>query len=315
MNKTPEEYFQEQAFAPEVLEKEAEFTSAEKAFIEKYLGLAEEDILEKLGIEAPVEARTVVLPTPQLLVDAPSTEILARTAVLEPEPETVAPEAALPEQDWPEEELESQSEEDIWASAEVEEGIIAEKFVVAEVSPAIEEEKAPEALAQPEIAVTRAPDLEAQLRLEPELQLISFFLGEQEYTLPIKAVQEVIRYVAPTKLPGSGSTFAGVINLRGKVTPLFKLSDLVGMKRKSSQSEVGNDEDKFIIVCRHKGLQLGLIVRNVATIYRASQKQIEWNIDSRLGGDIDLVVALMKSGEYLVGIFSIDRIIEKVLRT
>lgn len=298
MNKTPEEYFQEQEFAAEALETQEEFTSAEKAFIEKYLGLAEEDLLAKLGIDAPVDAKTVPLTTeraaPVLEEVAP---LEARTTEHEPAPVEEPEELALVEEAF---------------EPQVVEILAPEIEVATPEAPEVKGETEQETRISPEAKPQAAPTLDQQLRDEPEVQLMSFFLGKQEYTLPIKAVQEVIRYVAPTKLPGAGSIFSGVINLRGKVTPLFKLSELVGMK---SKGESEDEQDKFIIVCRHKGLQIGLVVRNVATIYRTPQKQIEWGIESRLGGDIELVTALMKTGDYLVGIFSIDRIIDKVLRT
>jgi purine-binding chemotaxis protein CheW len=292
MNKTPEEYFQEQEFAAEALETHEEFTSAEKAFIEKYLGLAEDDLLTKLGIDAPVDVKTVSLPQEQVA----------------PAPEEVAPsEAPIPEGERERAEEIALAEETV-APQEAE----VHAVEIEAAAPEARDDAAQETRTELAVKTETAPTLDQLLRDEPEVQLVSFFLDQQEYTLPIKAVQEVIRYVAPTKLPGAGSIFAGVINLRGKVTPLFKLRQLVGMK---SRGESEDERDKFIIVCRYKGLQIGLLVRNVATIYRTPQKQIEWGIESRLGGDIELVTGLMKTGDYLVGIFSIDRIIDKVLRT
>lgn len=310
MNKTPEEYFQEQEFAAEALETQEEFTSAEKAFIEKYLGLAEDDLLAKLGIDAPVEAKSVPLPS---IEPAPATESVVEGDASQPlgEPETEAVEGGS-DQD-------AVMETGVAPVPEYEEEYGPEETAYGEpasvsVVPDERDELEPETSAAPE-ALPEELSWEQALRDEPEVQLMSFFLGRQEYTLPIKAVQEVIRYVAPTKLPGAGSLFSGVINLRGKVTPLFKLSELIGMKPKPGAAPEDDEQDKFIIICRHRGLQIGLIVRNVATIYRTPQKQIEWNIESRLGGDIDLVTALMKTGDYLVGVFSIDRIFEKVLRS
>ena len=52
MTKTPEEYFQEQEFEVEAQPVEQTLTEAERAFIEKYVGLEEPDLLEKLGIDA-----------------------------------------------------------------------------------------------------------------------------------------------------------------------------------------------------------------------------------------------------------------------
>lgn len=151
------------------------------------------------------------------------------------------------------------------------------------------------------------PGLEQALRNEVELQLVSFFLGSQEFTIPINVVQEVIRFMPPTKLPAAPSFMAGIVNLRGRVTPLVKLRDLLGMA-------TDDTSDDFIIVCRRKGLQVGLIITSVATMYRVQQEQVDWNVESHVGGNVEFVNGIMKGDDgRIVGIVSVDRIVDSVL--
>ncbi len=149
--------------------------------------------------------------------------------------------------------------------------------------------------------------IEHILRNEPELQMVGFFLGAQEFTVPTIAVQEVIRYEAPSRLPASPAQIAGVINLRGKVTPLVHLRDLLEV------SAPRQGEDRFIIVCRRLGLQLGLIIERVHTMYRVPQKDIDWGIEAHLGINVDFVSGLLKLNDKLVGIVSVDKIIQAML--
>jgi purine-binding chemotaxis protein CheW len=138
--------------------------------------------------------------------------------------------------------------------------------------------------------------------------MVGFFLGDQEFTVPTVAVQEVIRAVPASKLPTAPPMVAGVINLRGKITPLVHLRDLL---------EVGSPrlgEDKFIIVCRRQGLQLGMIIERVHTMYRVQQSDIDWGIEVHLGINVDYVAGLLKLREQLVGIVSVDRIIASILK-
>ncbi len=271
MNKTPEEFFQEQEFQAEPQEQEEGFTEAERAFIEKYVGLEETDILEKLGIDAPAEATSV--PIPELEPEPES--------ALEPEPEP-APEPA------PEPEIEAKAEE--------------------VVAPATGVELAPE----------EEVPLERELQQRDDIQLVSFYVGKHEYTLPIQAVQEVVRVVKPTQVPEAPPHMAGLVNLRGRVTPVIRMDVLLGVERDKDavdREAAGETVDKFIIVCRKKGLQVGLLVREVATMYRVPQERIEWNIESKIGGNIEFVTALMRRGDdTLVGILSMDRIVEKLLK-
>lgn len=149
---------------------------------------------------------------------------------------------------------------------------------------------------------------EARVREMSEVQLVSFAVNGREFALPIMVIQEVIKYVPPTKLPTAPSFIAGIINLRGKVTPLLRLRALMGLK-----ADQGVD-DRFIVVCRHKGLQIGLMIQSVATMYRARHEDVDWGVAAHFGDSAEFLMGLLKNGEKLVSILSIDSLVEGVLR-
>lgn len=149
--------------------------------------------------------------------------------------------------------------------------------------------------------------VQEQLRAAAEIQLVSFFLSGQEYALPISMVQEVITFVEPTKLPAAPAYISGIINLRGRVTPLVRLNDLL---RLTARDE---DRERFIAVCRHEGLQIGLIVHAVATMYRVRAEDVEWNIEARLGVGGDHLAGLLKFQDKLIGIIAMDQLVRTVL--
>lgn len=247
MIKTPEEYFKDQEFVTAPEGQKGEFTPAELAFMQKYLGMDQTAALKKLGLEPAVVA-------------AQMEQVAARPEGITPAVDAEAASAQAP--------------------------------AARAAAPAIE----------------REPDLAEQLKLAPEIQLVSFFVGIQEFTVPIMTVQEVLRYMPPTRLPAAPSFIAGVVNLRGRVTPLVRLRELLNIP------STGENEDKFIVVCRRHGLQLGLMIDTVHTMYRASQDMIEWGVESQLGGGVEFVSGLMKSGEELIGIISVDTIVDSVLQ-
>jgi len=139
-----------------------------------------------------------------------------------------------------------------------------------------------------------------------EVRLVSFSLMGREYALPITVIQEVIRFVKPTKLPAAPASIAGIINLRGRVTPLVSLRTLLGIQ--------GEQEDRFIVVCRHRGLQIGLMIGAVSTMYKASADDLEWNVEGNVGVHTHLLMGLYKSGEKLISILSIDNLVQVVLQ-
>lgn len=145
------------------------------------------------------------------------------------------------------------------------------------------------------------------LRERDVLQLIGFQMANQEYALPIDVIQEVIRAVAATKLPSAPAFLAGVINLRGKVTPLLSLRTLLGLPP---------GEDNFVIVCRHAGLQLGLQIQAVSTMHRIRQDRIDWGIESLLGIQNDFIAGLIRAeNQRLIGILSLNQIVHTLMKT
>lgn len=144
------------------------------------------------------------------------------------------------------------------------------------------------------------------MRNQKDIRLVSFTLMGREYALPITVIQEVIRFVKPTKLPAAPYFIAGIINLRGRVTPLVSLRMLMGIP--------GEQEDRFIVVCRHRGLQIGLMINAVSTMYLASGDELEWNVEGNIGVSAHLLMGLYKSGERLISILSIDNLVHGVLQ-
>ena len=169
--------------------------------------------------------------------------------------------------------------------------------------PANEPKGGKSALESEEAASSDVPREEEELEYYQEtvVQMVSFRINDQEFALPISKVKEVIRYQEPTRLPASPDYIEGIINLRGRVTPMVRLAWFLDNKNKDAST-------RFIIVCRHKGLQIGLMIDSIATMYRIAQKDIEWGAESNLGANCDLVEGVVKGREKLIAVISVDRL-------
>ena len=75
-------------------------------------------------------------------------------------------------------------------------------------------------------------------RSEKELQLVIFNLADEEYAIPIIHVYEIIKLIDITRIPGMPDFVEGVVNLRGKVTPVIDI-------RKRFKLEQKFDKDTF----------------------------------------------------------------------
>ncbi|MEK6531035.1 MAG: chemotaxis protein CheW, partial [Deltaproteobacteria bacterium] len=68
-------------------------------------------------------------------------------------------------------------------------------------------------------------------------QLVTFRLGNEEYSLDILKVQEIIRHMELTRVPRTPEFVDGVINLRGKVIPVLDLRRRFGLQAAEKTSE------------------------------------------------------------------------------
>lgn len=181
------------------------------------------------------------------------------------------------------------------------------KYVDAEGAKALGVEAAVDGAGKPEIVM--GPPLHEELKAAESIQMIFFHVQGQLYTIPIDAVQEVIRYVTPTALPLAPRYVAGVMNLRGRVTPLLHVEQMIA----STCSD--KKDDGFIIICSRHGLQVGLIVERIHNMYTVQQSQVIWNVESQIGANAEYLCGILDYNDKIYGIVSIDMIVEQVIQS
>ena len=150
--------------------------------------------------------------------------------------------------------------------------------------------------------------LEADLAQAREIKLVGFRVAGQELAVPIAQVQEVLRAMPLTRLPAAPPHIAGVTNLRGRVAPMVDLAKIMDF------SSPGGD-NRFVIVCRGRGMLLGLLVEAIAAMHQVAGQDIEWGVEARVGVASELVSGLLKVGDGLVKILSVDSLFQKVLKS
>ena len=131
--------------------------------------------------------------------------------------------------------------------------------------------------------------------MESSKQVVVFDLDETQYGFPISQVSEIIRYMAPNKIPNSLDYIEGIINLRGKVHVVINLRKILGMDWKKP------DCNTKIIVSNSSNL--GFIVDEVNMIVTPKEEEIT--------NDVELPIYMDKN--YLLDILRIDGEIIMVL--
>ena len=99
-------------------------------------------------------------------------------------------------------------------------------------------------------------------------QLVVFELSQEQYGLPIERVQEIIRYAAPRHVSTDSAWIRGVINLRGKIVPVWDLAARIGAP--SDTADTAN-----IVIVETPAGTTGLIVNHVTEVLTIDAAQIE----------------------------------------
>lgn len=141
------------------------------------------------------------------------------------------------------------------------------------------------------------------------LRLVGFLVAGEVYFLPVAEVQEVLPYAPPTRLPAAPRAVAGILQLRGRVTPIIRLDELLGTPARPE------DRERFIVLARAEGLQLGLAVHGLAPMRQVEAGDIEWNVEARLGETSPLVAGIVPHQGRLSSILSAAAIRRAILQT
>lgn len=101
------------------------------------------------------------------------------------------------------------------------------------------------------------------------LQLVTFRLGNEEFSLDILKVQEIIRHMDLTRVPKTPEFVDGVINLRGRVIPVLDLRKRFGLPKGENTNETR------IIVVDVDNRTVGLKVDAVSEVLRLPADTVE----------------------------------------
>ena len=96
-------------------------------------------------------------------------------------------------------------------------------------------------------------------RSEP-MQLATFYVGDMCLALDIAQIQEIIRHVKVTRVPHAPPQVSGVINLRGEVTSVIDLRQVLQLP------PIEPSANTQTLIVRSEGESIGLVVDRVGDI-------------------------------------------------
>lgn len=136
-------------------------------------------------------------------------------------------------------------------------------------------------------------------------QYLTFKLVNENYGLMLEKAKEIIKPPKITNVPNTEEHVMGVINIRGKVTPVIDLKNklgLVSIKNKKQENRV--------IITNIEGVMVGLFVDSVSEVVKIKQKEVEQaSAEVDRGLSDEFIKGVVPSNNNLIIILNIEEIL------
>jgi purine-binding chemotaxis protein CheW len=134
---------------------------------------------------------------------------------------------------------------------------------------------------------------------------VTFYLGKEEYGLPISEVQEINRVGEITRVPHTPPHVLGVINLRGKIIPVIELRNRLNL------GEIKPGKESRIVVVESGPKLMGMLVDRVSQVLSLDPGQIESAPQEAIKGEENYLRGVGKIGERMIIILDLQKVIGK----
>lgn len=132
-------------------------------------------------------------------------------------------------------------------------------------------------------------------------QYIGFNLNNEEYTIPILKVREIIGLPPITKMPQSPPYIEGVTNIRGSIIPIINIKRLAGLDKAEQKG------DRVIIVASGKAAY-GILVDSITGVINIDESSIE-PPENVINRSSDIIGGIIKIDSRILVLLDTSRLI------
>ena len=148
--------------------------------------------------------------------------------------------------------------------------------------------------------------------MDTSTQFVIFKVEDEDFGVEITNVREIIKPQQILKVPNTPKYIEGIINLRGKVHPVFNLRKKFHFEQKEF------DERTKIVIVSVSNISVGFIVDDVSEILRVEEQNMEEPPAVITGAHRKFIKKVGKVGDRMVIILDLDLMLseqeEKELR-
>lgn len=146
-------------------------------------------------------------------------------------------------------------------------------------------------------------EMDADRKLEVT-QFIVTKIGNEQYGIQIKYVDNIVRMSKITRVPKAPHYYKGVINLRGEIIPIMSL------RLKFDLEEVPETKDfRIIIVKTDKSNSVGIIVDSVSEVISLDEEHVEKTTVDSNDSRMQYIAMIGKYEDSLISIVNVESLI------
>ena len=135
------------------------------------------------------------------------------------------------------------------------------------------------------------------------LELLTFRVADQEYSLDIQTVREIRGWTRTTPMPHAPDYIRGVINLRGTVLPVMDLARRLALPTRETTDR------NVIIVVKINGTLTGLLVDAVSDIVAMTEDDLQPPPDMSSDPEHSVVRALTVIDDRMIRVLDLTTIV------
>ncbi len=140
--------------------------------------------------------------------------------------------------------------------------------------------------------------------IEEVVQLVGFIVGDEEFTVPILSIQEIIKPIEYTRVPHTPDYVLGVFNLRGSVIPIIDLRLKFGMKPEPQTP------DTRYIVMKNDDEIAGFVIDRLTEAIRLNVRNID-SAPETAQQEKSFIEGVGKQEDRILTILKVDRLLER----
>lgn len=137
----------------------------------------------------------------------------------------------------------------------------------------------------------------------PQVQLVTFRIGGEEFGLDVFQVHEILRYEEPTPMPKAPAFVDGVLDVRGTLVPV------VDMRKRFELHDLHYDDDTRIILVDYQGERLGLVVDEVSEVLRTPETSVQPPPQFVKGLAAEFIRGIVRLENRMIVLLDLDRIL------